>query len=116
MNTLKGGIDRTVWMAVFEDMTPVQRRWAFIAVKMAEYHKTFKDIAKRHRMGAGYLSECAQGVIKNGNVRNLTAGMKSALESELKIDLTPFLSPAEAWKMMAKKNMARAVKPKEEAI
>lgn len=118
-NELKGGIDKMVWMRVFEEMTPVQRRWAFISVKMAEYQKTFKDIARRHRLGAGYLAECVQGVIKNGHVRNLTNKMKNALESELKIDLTYFLSPAESWKIMAKKNMAWVKSkqaPKEEAI
>lgn len=107
-NEIRGGIDKTAWLRVFEDMTPVQRRWAFVAVKMAERHKTFKDIAKRHRLGAGYLAECVQGVIKGGSVRKLTPAMKTALESELAIDLGPFLSPEEAWKVMAHRNKAKA--------
>ena len=116
-NDIKGGMNKTVWMKVFEDMSPVQRRWAFISVKMAERHKTFKDMAKRHgQMGAWYMSECAQGL----NGRKLNGKIKHALEVELGIDLGPFLSPEEAWKIMAEKNMARAAKnkkaPKEEAI
>ena len=116
-NDINGGIDKSVWMAVFEGMTPIQRRWAFISVKMAERRKTFKDMAKRHgQMGAWYMSECAQGL----NGRKITSKIKHALEVELGIDLDPFLSPEETWKMEAEKNIVRAGKNKkalrEEAI
>ncbi len=112
-NEIKGGIDKTAWVKVFEDMTPVQRRWAFVSVKMAEHGKTFKGIATTHRLGAGYLAECCQGITKNGSERKLTPQMKSALESELKIDLTPFLSEIEAWNIMKHYNLAKhkRVKP-----
>ena len=106
-NQIKAAINKDIWLKVFEDMTPVQRRWAFVSVKMAERQKTFKDMAKRHRLGAGYLAECVQGVVKNGTTRRLTSQMKNALEVELAIDLGPFLSPEEAWKMMEEKNMAK---------
>lgn len=112
-NEIKGGVDKAVWFRVFEDMTPVQRRWAFVSVKMAERHKTFKDMAKRHRMTAWYMSECCQGL----NDRSLTPKIKKALESELDVDLTPFMSPLEAWNMDKDRNLKKGLsKPREEAI
>lgn len=91
-NLIKGGIDPKAWMLAFEAMTPVQRRWAFIAAKMAEHKQTFTSMAKRHRLTAWYLGACAQGKY------NMAPSAIKALEADLKIDLSPFLSPAEARK------------------
>lgn len=98
------------WIAAFEGLTVALRRWAFVSAKMAEHGKTFKGIATKHRLGHGYLAECCQGAIKGGSERKLTAKMKSALEIELKIDLSPFLTEREAWNMMKARNLAKAKK------
>ena len=92
-NTIKGGVDPRAWVEAFEAMTPKQRRWAFIAAKMAEHKQTFSGMATRHRMTGWYLGSGAQGK------GNLTPKMVLALESDLKIDLRPFLSPDEARKL-----------------
>jgi hypothetical protein len=88
-NVIKGGADPKAWMAAFELMTPVQRRWAFIAAKMAEHKQTFTSMATRHRLTAWYLGACAQGKF------NMAPSAVKALESDLHVDLSPFLSPTE---------------------
>lgn len=94
-NQLPAGISREAWISAFELMTPKARRWAFIAAKMAEKKKNFSDMAKRHRMSTWYLSAAAQG--KPGY--NMTQRIVDALESDLGIDLAPFVSPDEARKL-----------------
>lgn len=111
MNQIKAAVDPKAWVQAFENMTPEQRRWAFISVKMAEHHKTFADMGRRHRVTGWYVSECAQGL--NGS--RLTPKMKRILESELKIDLEPFMSPLEAWNVDKEKNLTKG-KTKEEPI
>lgn len=92
-NTIKGGADPRAWVEVFEALTPKQRRWAFIAAKMAEKKKSFSDIARPNgRPSAWFISSCAQGD------RLMTARVVKALEAELSIDLAPFLSPEETRK------------------
>ena len=102
-NTIKGGADPRAWVEVFEALTPKQRRWAFIAAKMAEHKQTFTSMATRHRMTGWYLGACAQGK------GNLTPKAVRALEADLKICLLPFLSPEELRKLGRQE-------PKEEAI
>ena len=102
-NTIKGGADPRAWVEVFEALTPKQRRWAFISAKMAEHKQTFTSMATRHRMTGWYLGACAQGK------GNLTPKAIRALESDLKIDLRPFLSPDETRKLGNAKPMEEAI-------
>lgn len=96
-NKITGGVDPQTWVTVFEQMTPAQRRWAFISAKMAEHHQTFAAIAKRHRVTAWYLGAAAQGKAP------LSPKAVKALEDSLSIDLSPFLSPVEARKVTLSK-------------
>lgn len=92
-NTIKAYADNEAWMRAFEAMTPRLRRWAFIASKMAERGKNFSDIARPNgRPSAWFISACAQGS------KPMTARVAKALETELSIDLAPFLSPEEGRK------------------
>lgn len=102
-NTIKAGVDPRAWVTAFESMTPKQRRWAFIAAKMAEHKQTFSGMAKRHRMTGWYLGACAQGK------GNLTPKAVKALEASLNVCLAPFLSPEEARKMVHAKPMEEAL-------
>lgn len=88
-NLIKGGADPQAWIAAFEVMTPIQRRWAFIAAKMSEHKQTFTSMAKRHRLTGWYLGACAQGKY------NMAPSAVKALEADLHVDLSPFLSPVE---------------------
>lgn len=81
------------WVGIFEKMTPRQRRWAFIAVKMAEKPTNFTDIAKRHRLSGWFVGACARGK------RRMTARCCAALAADLGIDLEPFLTPDELHKI-----------------
>lgn len=92
-NTIKAHVDPEAWMRAFEAMPPKLRRWAFISAKMAEKKKNFSDIARPNgRPSAWFISACAQGD------RPMTARVIKALEAELSIDLSPFVSPDEARK------------------
>jgi hypothetical protein len=104
-NEIKQG-DPVIWAKVFEDMPPLIRRWAFIAAKMAEHKMTFSAMATRHRLTGTYISNCAQGKVP------MSPRVVTALESDLKIDLTPFLTPTEIWKNRRVKKFM----PKEEEI
>jgi hypothetical protein len=84
-NTIKGNVAKKIWAETFERFTPKQRLEAFILVKMAEHGQTFHAIAKRHKMGAYYL-----GLMVHGD-RPMTEQAIHALESDLRIDLKPFL-------------------------
>jgi len=106
-NEIKGGVDRQTWVQVFERFSPKERRWAFLAVKMAEHQQTFRGMAKRHKLSPWYLGACAQG--KDGY--SMTPKVAKALEKSLNIDLAPFLDPVET----AKGRWA-ASKPKEESL
>lgn len=92
-NTIKAHVDPEAWMRAFEAMPPKLRRWAFISAKMAERGKSFSDIARPNgRPSAWFISACAQGN------RAMTARVIKALEAELNVDLSPFISPDEARK------------------
>jgi len=110
MNAIRGNTDPRAWQEIFAQFTPKQRRWAFIAVKMAEHKKNFTDIGKRHRITPWYVGACAQG--KPGY--NLGPPVIAALEKDLDIDLSPFLEPLEAGKV--RWTASKKGKPKEEAI
>ena len=87
-NAIKQG-DPAVWAKVFEDMTPLMRRWAFIAAKMAEHKMSFSAMGTRHRLTGTHIASCAQGKVP------MSARVAQALESDLKIDLAPFFLPDE---------------------
>ena len=92
-NTIKAKVDPEAWTRAFEAMLPKFRRWAFISAKMAEKKKNFSDIARPNgRPSAWFISACAQGD------RPMTARVIKALEAELSVDLSPFVSPDEARK------------------
>lgn len=92
-NTIKGGVDPLAWIKAFEEMTPLMRRWAFIAAKMAEKEKDFNDMAAAEGITGWYVGAAAQGRTA------LTPRVIKALEKGLDIDLSPFLSPDEAAKV-----------------
>ena len=100
-NTIKGGVDPLAWIKVFEEMTPLMRRWAFISAKMAEKKKDFKDIGAEAGITGWYVGAAAQGRTA------LTPSVISALEKSLDIDLSPFLSPDEAAKVRRKEVRAK---------
>lgn len=107
-NHLSGNYDPKAWVHAFEQMDPKIRRWAFISAKMAEKHKTFSDISRPNgRPTSWFISAAAQGK------ENMTERVVKALEVELDIDLTPFLSVEEARKC-GKRIMP--VEPREEAV
>jgi hypothetical protein len=92
-NKLPSNIDPTAWIEAFEKMSPLCRRWAFIAAKMAEKNKTFAEIASPEGITGWYVGASAQGRTA------LTPRVVKALEKGLDIDLSPFLSPDEAAKV-----------------
>lgn len=90
-NQIKSHHGPEAWMLAFDEMFPKMRCWAFIAAKMAEKKKSFSDVARPNgRPTAWFISSCAQGD------RPMTARVLKALEAELDIDLSPFLSPEES--------------------
>ena len=91
-NKIAGSVDPLAWAAAFEVMEPKIRRWAFIAAKMAERRQTFAAMAKRHGMSTWYLAACAHGKYP------MTTRAIKALESDLSMSLSPFLSEGEIFK------------------
>ena len=100
-NSIKGGVDPLAWIKVFEDMTPLMRRWAFISAKMSEKSKDFNEIGAEAGRTGWYVGAAAQGRTA------LTPSVISALEKSLDIDLSPFLSPDEAAKVRRKEVRAK---------
>ena len=92
-NKLPSNIDSYKWVEVFEGMTPLMRRWAFIAAKMSEQHKDFNEIGAEAGITGWYVGAASQGRTA------LTPRVIKALEKGLDIDLSPFLSPDEAAKV-----------------
>jgi len=93
MNEIKGGRGLTILAQTIEALTPQQRREWFVKIKLAEHGKNFTDIATKHRLGHGYLASAVSG--KYGWSRKIVR----ALEADLKIDLSPYLTLEEGQKI-----------------
>jgi hypothetical protein len=94
---MKPPYDLQVISEVLEGMTPSQRREWFVKIKMAEHQKTYRDIATRHRFSAWLLASAVNGQA------TWTPRIVNALQSDLAVDLTPFLTEREAAKLARSK-------------
>jgi len=90
--------DLIVTQQVLEGMPPVQRREWFVKMKMSERIKSFDEIASRHHLTRQALS-CAVGGQRGWSPRII-----KALQDDLAVDLTPFLTEKEAVKYRASKS------------
>ncbi len=88
--------DLAVVSTVLENMTPTQRREWFVKMKMSERTKSFEDIATRHHFTRARLSDAVNGKSP------WSPRVIKALQDDLAVDLTPFLTEKEAARYCAK--------------
>lgn len=79
--------------AYFQALELTRLRRAYIEAHMSERGKTYREIAARHRMSAWYLAAAVIG--KQPMARKHVA----ALEADLDIKLTAWLTPEETTKI-----------------
>ena len=74
----------------------VERRGWWVHMKIAEARKSVRDIALRHRITPHHLGNAIHGSDCAGNAVPWSPRIVKALQDDLRIDLTPFLTPKEA--------------------
>ncbi|MFA7662862.1 MAG: hypothetical protein WCX88_03005 [Patescibacteria group bacterium] len=84
--------DVAVVCKILDGMSLHQRREWIVKARMAERRKNFEDIARRHRFTAWLLAKAVHGKA------NWSPRIVKALQSDLALDLTAFLTEKEAAK------------------
>ena len=85
--------DLKTLFTVLKKMTPAQRREWVIKIKMSEARKTYDEMARRHHLSKWLIASAVSGRT------SWSPRVIAVLETELKMDLTPFLTSKEADKV-----------------
>ena len=85
------------------EMSPSQRRGWWVHMKIAEKRKTVREIALRHRLSTHHLGSAIHGSDCAGKPVAWSRRVIKALQDDLQVDLSQFLTAKEAARYKSRK-------------